>query len=138
MTSIQAILLLQVHVERRQIPCHLTHTTAATHAMIEANLHETPKYGGWVDSKGPRYCPSIEDKVVRFKDKDSHQVQLHSLQTCFGILNIVLFMLSRLCHGCLVDSPHNASEVAWELKALSMPELFMLQLRLACCKPNLL
>ncbi len=42
--------------------------------MIEANLHETPKYGGWVDSKGPRYCPSIEDKVVRFKDKDSHQV----------------------------------------------------------------
>lgn len=46
--------------------------------MIEANLHETPKYGGWVESKGPRYCPSIEDKVVRFKDKPSHQVgQLH-------------------------------------------------------------
>ncbi|DBB11215.1 TPA: hypothetical protein ACH3X3_006662 [Trebouxia sp. C0006] len=63
----------EVHVEREQMPCHLTHTTAATHAMIEANLHETPKYGGWVDSKGPRYCPSIEDKVVRFKDKDSHQ-----------------------------------------------------------------
>lgn len=42
--------------------------------MIEANLHETPKYGGWVESKGPRYCPSIEDKVVRFKDKPSHQV----------------------------------------------------------------
>lgn len=68
--------MLQVHVEREQMPCHLTHTTAATHAMIEANLHETPKYGGWVDSKGPRYCPSIEDKVVRFKDKDSHQVCL--------------------------------------------------------------
>jgi len=65
---------VQVHVEREQMPCHLTHTTAATHAMIEANLHETPKYGGWVDSQGPRYCPSIEDKVVRFKDKDSHQV----------------------------------------------------------------
>lgn len=65
----------QVHVERPQMACHLTHTTAATHAMIEANLHETPKYGGWVDSKGPRYCPSIEDKVVRFKDKDSHQVR---------------------------------------------------------------
>ena len=44
--------------------------------MIEANLHETPKYGGWVESKGPRYCPSIEDKVVRFKDKPSHQVGL--------------------------------------------------------------
>ena len=63
-----------MHVERPQLACHLTHTTAATHAMIEANLHETPKYGGWVESKGPRYCPSIEDKVVRFKDKPSHQV----------------------------------------------------------------
>jgi hypothetical protein len=38
------------------------------------NLHETPVYGGWVDAKGPRYCPSIEDKIVRFADKDSHQV----------------------------------------------------------------
>lgn len=64
---------MQVHVERPQLACHLTHTTATTHAMIEANLHETPKYGGWVESKGPRYCPSIEDKVVRFKDKPSHQ-----------------------------------------------------------------
>lgn len=66
----------KVHIERQQMPCHLTHTTAATHALIEANLHETPKYGGWADSKGPRYCPSIEDKIVRFKDKDSHQVFL--------------------------------------------------------------
>lgn len=66
----------EVHVERPQLACHLTHTTATTHAMIEANLHETPKYGGWVESKGPRYCPSIEDKVVRFKDKPSHQVFL--------------------------------------------------------------
>lgn len=48
--------------------------------MIEANLHETPKYGGWMESKGPRYCPSIEDKVVRFKDKPSHQVRhLHDV-----------------------------------------------------------
>ena len=55
--------------------CFLTHTTAATHALIEANLAETPVYGGWVDAKGPRYCPSIEDKIVRFKDKDSHQAR---------------------------------------------------------------
>ena len=55
--------------------CYLTHTTAATHALIEANLAETPVYGGWVDAKGPRYCPSIEDKIVRFKDKDSHQAR---------------------------------------------------------------
>ena len=42
--------------------------------MIQDNLAETPVYGGWVDSKGPRYCPSIEDKIVRFADKQSHQV----------------------------------------------------------------
>lgn len=65
---------MQVHVERQQMSCHLTRTTAATHALIEANLKETPVYGGWVDSAGPRYCPSIEDKIVRFRDKDSHQV----------------------------------------------------------------
>jgi tRNA uridine 5-carboxymethylaminomethyl modification enzyme len=63
-------------VERPQEPCHLTRTTAATHALIRENLHETPVYGGWVDARGPRYCPSIEDKIVRFADKDSHQVFL--------------------------------------------------------------
>lgn len=57
--------------------CHLTHTTAATHALIEANLAETPVYGGWVDAAGPRYCPSIEDKIVRFADKASHQARPH-------------------------------------------------------------
>ncbi len=54
--------------------CHLTRTTPETHKMIQENLAETPVYGGWVDSKGPRYCPSIEDKIVRFADKTSHQV----------------------------------------------------------------
>jgi len=42
----------------------------------QRNLHETPTYGGWVESKGPRYCPSIEDKIVKFKDKESHQIFL--------------------------------------------------------------
>ncbi len=65
---------VQVHVEREQMDCHLTRTTAETHKMIQDNLAETPVYGGWVDSKGPRYCPSIEDKIVRFADKQSHQV----------------------------------------------------------------
>ena len=64
--------------------CHLTHTTAATHALIEANLAETPVYGGWVDAAGPRYCPSIEDKIVRFADKASHQARL--LPTVFGFM----------------------------------------------------
>ncbi len=68
--------LAQVHVEREQKDCHLTRTTPETHKIIQENLAETPVYGGWVDSKGPRYCPSIEDKIVRFADKTSHQVLL--------------------------------------------------------------
>ena len=56
--------------------CHITRTTPATHQLIRDNLHLTPIYGGFIDSKGPRYCPSIEDKIVRFADKDSHQIFL--------------------------------------------------------------
>ena len=66
----------EVWVERPQMPCHLTRTTAATHQLIRDNLHLSPIYGGWVDAKGPRYCPSIEDKIVRFADKESHQIFL--------------------------------------------------------------
>ena len=64
----------QVWVEREQMNCYLTRTTAATHRLIQENLHLSPIYGGWVDAKGPRYCPSIEDKIVRFADKESHQL----------------------------------------------------------------
>jgi tRNA uridine 5-carboxymethylaminomethyl modification enzyme len=64
----------QAWVEREQIPCHMTRTTKETHRLIEENLHLSPVYGGWVDAKGPRYCPSIEDKIVRFADKESHQI----------------------------------------------------------------
>lgn len=64
----------EVWVERQQMPCHLTRTTAETHQLIRDNLHLSPIYGGWVDAKGPRYCPSIEDKIVRFADKASHQI----------------------------------------------------------------
>ncbi len=63
-----------VWVEREQLPCYLTRTTAQTHDIIRDNLHLSPVYGGWVDAKGPRYCPSIEDKIVRFADKESHQI----------------------------------------------------------------
>jgi tRNA uridine 5-carboxymethylaminomethyl modification enzyme len=65
-----------VWVEREPMDCHLTRTTAETHQIIRENLHLSPVYGGWVDSKGPRYCPSIEDKIVRFADKESHQIFL--------------------------------------------------------------
>jgi tRNA uridine 5-carboxymethylaminomethyl modification enzyme len=66
----------EVWVEREQMPCHLTRTTAETHRLIRDNLHLSPVYGGWVEAKGPRYCPSIEDKIVRFADKESHQIFL--------------------------------------------------------------
>jgi tRNA uridine 5-carboxymethylaminomethyl modification enzyme len=63
-------------VSGEPMSCHITRTTAATHQLIRDNLHLTPIYGGFIDSKGPRYCPSIEDKIVRFADKDSHQIFL--------------------------------------------------------------
>ncbi|MEM1242800.1 MAG: tRNA uridine-5-carboxymethylaminomethyl(34) synthesis enzyme MnmG [Cyanobacteria bacterium P01_H01_bin.26] len=63
-------------VEREPMDCHLTRTTPETHRIIQENLHRSPIYGGWVESKGPRYCPSIEDKIVRFADKASHQIFL--------------------------------------------------------------
>ncbi len=63
-------------VTGKQISCHITRTTKDTHRIIEENLHLTPIYGGFISSKGPRYCPSIEDKIVRFKEKESHQLFL--------------------------------------------------------------
>ncbi len=59
-----------------QIPCHITYTTMDTHAIIRDNLHRSPLYAGTIKGIGPRYCPSIEDKVVRFADKDRHQIFL--------------------------------------------------------------
>lgn len=63
---------LQVH----QLPCWITHTNEAVHALIRDNLHRAPMYSGQIQSTGPRYCPSIEDKVVRFAAKESHQLFL--------------------------------------------------------------
>ncbi len=59
-----------------QIACHITETTPATHALIRANLHRAPMYSGQIESVGPRYCPSIEDKVVRFAGRERHQIFL--------------------------------------------------------------
>ena len=56
--------------------CHITYTNEAVHDLIRANLHRAPMYSGQIQSRGPRYCPSIEDKVVRFADKDRHQIFL--------------------------------------------------------------
>ncbi len=61
-------------IELPQVSCHLTYTSAKTHDVIRANLDKSPMYRGVIEGIGPRYCPSIEDKVVRFADKDRHQV----------------------------------------------------------------
>jgi tRNA uridine 5-carboxymethylaminomethyl modification enzyme len=67
-----------------QLPCYITHTTAATHELILKNLHRSPLFAGRITGVGPRYCPSIEDKVVRFADKPRHQIFLEpeGLDTC--------------------------------------------------------
>ena len=57
-----------------QLPCYLTYTNEKTHEIIRKNLHRSPLYGGQIEGTGPRYCPSIEDKVVRFADKERHQI----------------------------------------------------------------
>ncbi len=67
---------LNARIQTPQIACHITRTTQATHAIIRANLHRAPMYSGQIESTGPRYCPSIEDKVVRFAARDSHQIFL--------------------------------------------------------------
>ncbi len=67
-----------------QVSCHITHTNTRTHEIIRGGLDRSPMYTGVIDAAGPRYCPSIEDKVVRFADRDAHQVfvEPEGLQTC--------------------------------------------------------
>jgi tRNA uridine 5-carboxymethylaminomethyl modification enzyme len=67
---------LTTKITTPQIPCHITRTTHDTHAIIRANLDRAPMYSGQIESTGPRYCPSIEDKVVRFAARESHQIFL--------------------------------------------------------------
>jgi tRNA uridine 5-carboxymethylaminomethyl modification enzyme len=68
--------MLTERIENRQISCGITRTTAATHAVIRENVHRSPMYSGQIQSRGPRYCPSIEDKIVRFGDREGHQIFL--------------------------------------------------------------
>ena len=58
----------------RQVECHITHTTGATHEIVRDNLHRSPMYSGAIEGAGPRYCPSLEDKVVRFAGREAHQI----------------------------------------------------------------
>lgn len=69
-------------VARSQLPCYITYTNEKTHGVIRKNLHKSPLYSGHIKGVGPRYCPSIEDKVVKFPDKDRHQIFLEPEGTC--------------------------------------------------------
>jgi tRNA uridine 5-carboxymethylaminomethyl modification enzyme len=68
--------MLTERIANRQVECAITRTTPATHELIRANLHRSPMYSGQIKSRGPRYCPSIEDKIVRFGERDGHQIFL--------------------------------------------------------------
>ena len=68
--------MLTERIENRQIECGITRTVAATHEIIRANVHRSPMYSGQIESRGPRYCPSIEDKIVKFGERDGHQIFL--------------------------------------------------------------
>src|SRR4029079_2577573 len=67
---------LTERIDNPQIQCGITRTTEATHAVIRANVHRSPMYSGQIQSRGPRYCPSIEDKIVRSGERDGHQIFL--------------------------------------------------------------
>ncbi len=72
----QPFSFLTKSITQAQVPCYITYTNELVHALIRQNLHRAPMYSGQINSTGPRYCPSIEDKVVRFADKDRHQLFL--------------------------------------------------------------
>jgi tRNA uridine 5-carboxymethylaminomethyl modification enzyme len=63
-------------ITQQQVPCHITYTNGRTHEIIRGAIHRSPMYSGVINSRGPRYCPSIEDKIVRFADKSRHQIFL--------------------------------------------------------------
>lgn len=69
----------KIDKDTKQLPCYLTYTNEKTHEVIRKNLYRSPLYSGKIDATGPRYCPSIEDKVVRFADKERHQIFIESM-----------------------------------------------------------
>ncbi len=88
-------------IRRQQVPCWVTYTNDATHTIVRDHLHEAPMYSGQIQSKGPRYCPSIEDKIVRFADKPRHQVFLEPE----GLNNERVY-----CNGISTSLPEHVQE----------------------------
>ena len=86
---------------KNQVPCHLIYTTPTTHEIIKDHLKESSMYGGYVEGVGPRYCPSIEDKVVRFSDKERHQLFLEPESIYYDDIYL---------QGFSTSMPHNIQE----------------------------
>jgi len=82
-TDVLPFCALHDSLREPQLHCGITRTTPRTHALIRAHLHRSPMYSGAIQSVGPRYCPSIEDKVVRFADRDGHRIFLEPEDPCF-------------------------------------------------------
>ena len=94
---------LSKQVTQRQIPCHISYTNSDTHDIIRAALHRSPMYSGVIKSRGPRYCPSIEDKIHRFADKSRHQIffraspapSTSSMTRMSGVIDVEIANASR-------------------------------------------
>jgi tRNA uridine 5-carboxymethylaminomethyl modification enzyme len=93
----QPFSFLTERIQTEQLPCWICYTNAAVHELIRANLHRAPMYSGQIQSSGPRYCPSIETKIVRFAEKEQHQVFLEpeGFETCEYYVNGVSTSLPR-------------------------------------------
>ena len=76
MLALNIFLQKQLKLLNQQVPCHVTWTNTKTHSFIKSSLENSPLFNGSISSRGPRYCPSIEDKVFRFYDKEKHRVML--------------------------------------------------------------
>ncbi len=102
-------------IDRLQVPCYITYTNPDTHKIITANLNRAPMYSGQIKSIGPRYCPSLEDKIVRFSGKEQHQIFLEpeGLDT-----------LEVYCNGISTSMPHDVQEeIVHSIKGLETAEI---------------
>ncbi len=97
-------------IKREQVLCWLTYTNEQTHNIIKQNLHRSPLYSGVIEGTGPRYCPSIEDKVVRFADKQRHQLFIEpegeNTEEMYMLRNV--FFFARRCTSCYVQNNSRA------------------------------
>jgi len=103
------------HPPLRQLPCHLTSTTVRTAEIIKSNLHRSPMYSGQIEGIGPRYCPSIEDKYVKFPDKLTHQIFLEPE----GLNTDEIYV-----NGCSTSLPYDVQlEIVHSIKGLEQAEI---------------